>query len=211
MQLLKSSGAVLLMILAQTASVAPAQTLTLAKDPLKGLSSVSVQVVNNSFDAAFKTDVESRLRQAGLRIVESDQQAQGGFATLWVETIADGSAASVRIQLLEPAILSRDDGSSPARRTVWVTSWQRSRIFQAAQSAQEIIAPFMENPLLARAFYESEQTGILSPLIKQLMPTLVDLQVRAAQRPNLKVVRDYANAFVGDFISEWLASNPKVR
>jgi len=200
--------AFLVIVLAQSAAFVSAQALTPVRDSLKGLKSISVQVGNNTFDAAFKADVESQLRQAGMRILNPDQQSQGG-ATLWIEAIADGSAASVSVQLLEAAILTRDNNGSPTVRTGLVTSWQRIRTFQAAQSAQEIIAPFKENPLLARAFYGYEETGIMSPALQQLIPTITDLQVRAAQRPSLSMIRNYASAFVNDFVSQWLASNPK--
>ena len=194
---------------------------------LKGLTSVRVLVswtggADSNADA-LRTDVELKLRQAGLRVLSSEEQtATPGHPLFFVGLVGTGVVIPVTIGVVERASLERDNIAftawlearekqpSPitdaeiAAQTHWsdVTTWMRYGAAQNAQaeSVQEIIAR-----------YKREWAGVgMSRVAEHMM----DLEVQAAtarlQNPtNPGTVRDTVKSYVDIFLNDWLAANPR--
>jgi hypothetical protein len=207
--------ALLVVVLVSCANTASGQQVTLVNDPLKGLKAVSVSALNNTSpggtDTATQSDVESRLRAAGVQVLAPNQQAPTGAALLYIETILDGSAAGINVTLNEGGVLLRDFSPTAPVRVAWVTVWQRHRTVQAADSAREAIARLEADPYLGPSLQGYRQSGYLDPVMRSLLPTIMELEVKSAQRPNPNKIQEYTRSFIDEFVSEWFASNPKSR
>jgi hypothetical protein len=205
----------LVTILVSHANTANGQQATLVNDPLKGLKAVSVTALNNTrpgaIDTATQSDVESRLRAAGIQVLVQDQQAPKGAAQLYVETILDGSAVGIIVTLSEGGVLLRDFSPTPPVRVAWVTVWQRHRTVQATDSARDALARLEADPYLGPSLREYRQSGYIDPVMRGLLPTITDLEVKAAQRPNTDKIPEYTRSFIDEFVGEWAAANPKQR
>jgi hypothetical protein len=207
-------------------------TLGNAQDSLlKGLTGVRVLVTwTGGADAdkdALQTDVELKLRQAGLRVLSAaEQNAAPGRPLFFVGLVGTGVVIPVSVGLVERASLERDNipfaawldarekQPSPitdaelAAQTRWsdVTTWIRYGAAQSVQSASvsEIVARYGRHPYW--------QTPGGRAMLQPLMDAEVKAALASAQRgTDPGIVRDSVKSYVDIFLNDWLAANPKQR
>jgi hypothetical protein len=207
-------------------------TPSVAQDSqLRGLTGVRVVVTwtggADSDKDALQSDVELRLRQAGMRVLTADEQALApGRPMLIVGVGGPGAATPVAVTLSEAVTLERenlvasawlvarlkqpnpitDEEYSEHSVQRMATTWQRFGVAQNTQteSVKQIIARYANHPYW--------QTPAGRPIVQHMMDLEVQAAMAEAQRPaNPGTVRDTVKGYVDTFLNDWLAANPKQR
>jgi hypothetical protein len=192
---------------------------------LKGLAGVRVVVTWAGAEAdrgAIQTDVELRLRQAGIRVLTEPEQAQTpGHPVLFIGIGAIGPVIPVAIELGERVWLERESKADAAALAARLkqpnasideafansqtplrdaTIWRRCGVAQAEQpeSVKDIIARYEKKYVMTN----------------QGVQHMLDLEVQAAlagahRAASIGTVRESVNAWVDEFLNAWLAVNPK--
>jgi hypothetical protein len=198
---------------------------------LKGVAGVRVLVTwTGGVDAdkdAVQSDVELKLRQAGVHVLSATEQtATPGRPLFFVGLVGSGVVIPVSVALVERAYLERDNtafatwldarekqptpitAAEFAAQTHWsdVTTWLRYGAAQSVRSASvaEIVSRYANHPYW--------QTPGGRAMLQPLMDAEVKAALASAQRgTDPGMVRDTVKSYVDIFINEWLTANPKQR
>ena len=151
---------------------------------------------------AIQTDVELRLRQAGMRVLTASEQMQTpGQPMLFIGAAGSGAAIPVGVELHERVWLERNNNNSAQSYAATdAVTWQKHGAAQTVQSVQDAYQRIMD---------PYKTAGVMN----QVMMRLVELQMQAAttdsQHFNFGTVRDFVKDRVNEFLNAWLAANTR--
>jgi hypothetical protein len=167
---------------------------------------------------AIQTDVELKLRQVGMQILNTCEQPPICPGTLYVWVGGSGAVINLSVALVETVSLEREweidsiaaelkQPPTVASRTPrTATTWMRYGVALNArtESVQEIIDRYQRIP----QFQTPAGRAYLAPLLDHEVQAAI---ANAQHTPSSGTVRDTIKSYVDIFLNEWLAANPKQR
>lgn len=163
---------------------------------------------------AIRTDVELKLRQAGVRILTPDELGPAGGPLLVVSISRVGPATLVSVQLFQFVFSQRDveeyfqrmiatDGHATGMYRTSGVVWQRFGIAQNALT--ETVQQIVERYKKASAPWVPTQAE------QHMMELEIQVATANAQSAASLSVREIVKNYVDAFLNDYLAANPKQR